>query len=161
MLLNFAAQTGYVIVDIASVFSLIYAAITTLVAPFVSFFTTHYLLYLGAERGRKLYVAVAVAAMSLQLGLWVLMGVGVMDGAAGGVLMLLRLVARRRWVLVGVCGVILAAFTLCLLLSLHLLRRLISVLRSDPATRHDMRNEAATAIVSNAALRNAAKSLLV
>jgi hypothetical protein len=109
--------------------SLFQAAILTPILPMLAFFMGHYLLYTGASRQSQWLIGGSLLGIVLQMGLFGAMALGFVSGANGGIFSVLDLLRQRAWLLFLLASGSLALLAVCILLSLHLLKRVVQVLR--------------------------------
>lgn len=111
--------------QIFSIFSLLYAATLLLLAPFLSFFACHYPLmtaasFVSRSLAQKGMVCVGLLGLLVQSLFWILIVLGLMSGASGGIFTILGHLNSKEWPLfiIGLVNMIL--LTGCLLYSLYL-----------------------------------------
>lgn len=115
-----------------SIFALAYAVLIFILAPVVTFFTTHYPLIYSARASSELFkksaVVLSLTGFILQSLCWCLMGLGLLNGASGGIFSVLNLFNSKEWPLSIIGTLNLICLTVSLLSSLHLEQKIIRTL---------------------------------
>lgn len=127
--LNFALTGAFFWFGLDGLFTLVYAGVGAVLLPFLFFAMSHYPLYRGSLRRRKLLLALSIVGSCVEVALSGLMLVGAVEGAGGGVFRLLNLLRLRRWILLGLTGALQLSVFVSILLMLNLIRRIIGQVR--------------------------------
>jgi hypothetical protein len=129
--INFLLICVFFWLGMDSLFSLIYAAVETGFMPLLFFFLSHYPLYRGAVADKKILITFSIAGTAIEVALIVLMLVGLLEGAGGGVFKLLTLLRLKHWILLPLTAALQLSVSLSILMMMNQIRRSIGQVRSQ------------------------------